>query len=108
MSSNDDYARHQSRAVTQVDDDGNELSGIRLPNMSVPLATYTGWSFRNPSIGQPDELLPLTGSFTPSRSQKKIARKRLIHGLYSIASRATRNLTIASPKNLSSAMRDEV
>jgi hypothetical protein len=49
--------------VTQVDDDGNELSGIRLPNISVPLATYTGWSFRSPSIGQPDELLPLTGSF---------------------------------------------
>jgi Alpha/beta hydrolase domain len=51
--------------VTQVDDDGNELSGIRLPNVSVPLATYTGWSFRSPSIGQPDELLPLTGSFIP-------------------------------------------
>jgi hypothetical protein len=51
--------------VTQVDDDGNELSGIRLPNISVPLATYTGWSFRSPSIGQPDELLPLTGSFIP-------------------------------------------
>jgi Alpha/beta hydrolase domain len=51
--------------VTQVDDDGNQLSGIRLPNISVPLATYTGWSFRSPSIGQPDELLPLTGSFIP-------------------------------------------
>jgi Alpha/beta hydrolase domain len=51
--------------VTQVDDDGNELSGIRLPNISVPLATYTGWSFRSPSIGQPDELLPLTGSYVP-------------------------------------------
>jgi hypothetical protein len=51
--------------VTQVDDDGNELSGIRLPNVSVPLATYTGWNFRSPAIGQPDELLPLTGSFIP-------------------------------------------
>ena len=51
--------------VTQVDADGNELSGIRLPNVAVPLATYTGWNFRNPSIGQPDELLPLTGSFIP-------------------------------------------
>src|SRR5215510_11832379 len=39
--------------VPQVDRDGNELSGVRLPNVAVPLATYTGWNFRNPSIGQP-------------------------------------------------------
>jgi hypothetical protein len=51
--------------VTQVDGDGNEASGIRLPNVAVPLATYTGWNFRSPSIGQPGELLPLTGSFIP-------------------------------------------
>jgi Alpha/beta hydrolase domain len=51
--------------VPQVDGDGNELSGIRLPDVVVPLATYTGWNFRNPSIGQPGELLPLTGSFIP-------------------------------------------
>ncbi len=51
--------------VPRVDDDGNELSGIRLPNVAVPLATYTGWNFRSPAIGQPDELLPLTGSFIP-------------------------------------------
>ena len=49
--------------VPQVDRDGNELSGIRLPNVAVPLATYTGWNFRNPSIGQPGELRPLTGSY---------------------------------------------
>jgi hypothetical protein len=51
--------------VPQVDGDGNELSGIRLPNVAVPLATYTGWNFRSPSIGQPGELLPLTGSYIP-------------------------------------------
>jgi len=49
--------------VPQVDADGNELSGIRMPNLTVPLATYTGWNFRNRSIGQPEEVLPLTGSF---------------------------------------------
>jgi hypothetical protein len=49
--------------VPQVDKDGNEIAGIRLPNVAVPLATYTGWNFRNASIGEPDELLPLTGSF---------------------------------------------
>ena len=36
-----------------------------MPDVSVPLATYTGWNFRSPSIGQPDELLPLTGSYIP-------------------------------------------
>jgi len=51
--------------VPKVDHDGNELGGIRLLEVSVPLATYTGWNFRSPSIGQPDELLPLTGSYIP-------------------------------------------
>jgi hypothetical protein len=63
--------------VTQVDDDGNELSGIRLPNISVPLATYTGWSFRSPAIGQPDELLPLTGSFIPFPVTKQDREKAI-------------------------------
>jgi hypothetical protein len=51
--------------VPQVDGDGNERAGIRLPDIEVPLATYTGWNFRSPSIGQPTELLPLTGSYIP-------------------------------------------
>src|SRR5271165_7130559 len=29
--------------VPQVDADGNELGGVHLPEISVPLATYTGW-----------------------------------------------------------------
>src|SRR5207253_616533 len=53
--------------VPQVDRDGNELSGIRLPDVAVPLATYTGWNFRNPSIGPIaiGELYPLLGSSIP-------------------------------------------
>jgi hypothetical protein len=30
--------------VSQVDADGNELAGVRLPDIAVPLATYTGWN----------------------------------------------------------------
>jgi len=30
--------------VTQIDADGNEVAGIRLPDIAVPLATYTGWN----------------------------------------------------------------
>jgi hypothetical protein len=51
--------------VPQVDGDGNELAGIAFPDVAVPLATYTGWNFRNPAIGQPGEVLPLAGSYIP-------------------------------------------
>ena len=36
--------------VPQVDEDGCEIAGIRLPEIETPLATYTGWSMRNPSF----------------------------------------------------------
>ena len=32
--------------VPKNDDDGNEIAGIRLPELTVPLATYTGWALR--------------------------------------------------------------
>jgi hypothetical protein len=48
--------------VPQVDRDGNETSGIQLPELRVPLATYMGWNLRNPSVGAPTEQYPLIGS----------------------------------------------
>ncbi|HXH67377.1 MAG TPA: alpha/beta hydrolase domain-containing protein, partial [Candidatus Limnocylindrales bacterium] len=45
--------------------DGNELAAIHLPEISVPLATYTGWNLRDPSIGAPTQRLPFEGSFFP-------------------------------------------
>jgi hypothetical protein len=51
--------------VPQVNADGNETSGIRLPELQVPLATYMGWNLRSPSIGSPTEQYPLTGSMVP-------------------------------------------
>jgi hypothetical protein len=32
--------------VPKTDADGNDLAGIRLPDVQVPLATYTGWALR--------------------------------------------------------------
>ncbi len=32
--------------VPRTDVDGNDLAGIRLPEVQVPLATYTGWALR--------------------------------------------------------------
>ena len=51
--------------VPQVDVDGNERDGVRLPELAVPLATYTGWSLRDPSIGAPDQRCAFVGSFIP-------------------------------------------
>jgi hypothetical protein len=33
--------------VPTTDSDGNEIAGIRLPEVTVPLATYTGWALRS-------------------------------------------------------------
>jgi hypothetical protein len=49
--------------VPQVDADGNERDGIRLPQHAVPLATYTGWNLRDPSIGAPAERVAFEGSY---------------------------------------------
>lgn len=46
-----------------VDADGNEVSGIRLPVISVPLATLTGWQFRNAQIGSPSTLIAMAGAY---------------------------------------------
>ncbi len=51
--------------VPQVDADGNDLGGVRLPELQVPLATYTGWNLRDPSIGAPDQRVSFLGSFIP-------------------------------------------
>lgn len=32
--------------VPKTDADGNDIAGIRLPDVTVPLATYTGWALR--------------------------------------------------------------
>ncbi|HEX3881833.1 MAG TPA: alpha/beta hydrolase domain-containing protein [Stellaceae bacterium] len=46
--------------VSAVDRDGNEIAGIRLPGIAVPLGTHTGW---NVYRDQPDELADRDGSF---------------------------------------------
>ena len=54
--------------------DGNETSGIQLPELRYPLATYMGWNLRNPSIGAPTEQYPLTGSmvaFPRTRAERE-------------------------------------
>jgi hypothetical protein len=51
--------------VPQVDADGNELAGIRLPELAVPLATYTGWNLFNERSGPTGVVSSMQGSFVP-------------------------------------------
>jgi hypothetical protein len=51
--------------VPAVNADGNEMDGVRLPEITVPLATYTGWNLRDPSIGAPGQRVPFEGSYIP-------------------------------------------
>lgn len=47
--------------VPAVDQDGNEVCGIRLPFHTVPLATYTGWNLRHADCGGADQILSSGG-----------------------------------------------
>jgi hypothetical protein len=51
--------------VPQVDADGNERDGVRLPEIAVPLATYAAWNLRDPSIGAPDQRVTFEASYLP-------------------------------------------
>jgi len=51
--------------VPAVDADGNVRSGVRLPDIAVPLATQAGWNYRDRSIGAPDRLAGEIGSYIP-------------------------------------------
>ena len=48
--------------VSQVDADGNEVAGIRLPLVSVPLATHMGWNRRHADIGGEGQTLSTGGA----------------------------------------------
>ena len=56
--------------VPQVDADGNDLAGIRVPDVSVPVATNTGWNFRGESVGGTSEIYNLLGSYIPFAATK--------------------------------------
>ena len=51
--------------VPQVDADGNERDGVRLPDITVPLATYASWNLRDPSIGAATERVAFELSYLP-------------------------------------------
>ncbi len=40
--------------VSRVDEDGNEIAGVRLPPVAAPVATTTGWALRRAGFGEND------------------------------------------------------
>jgi hypothetical protein len=67
--------------VPKVDADGNEVAGIRLPDVSVPQGTRTGWNLR--AAGFAEGSLMVVGSFVPfaatakERAEKNDPRRSL-------------------------------
>jgi hypothetical protein len=51
--------------VSAVDADGNEVAGIRLPDIVVPLATHIGWNPRHTETGGLAETAGAYGSSVP-------------------------------------------
>ena len=49
--------------VPTVDADGNEIAGIRSPDVAAPLGTLTGWNIRGPGFAE--GALMVVGSFLP-------------------------------------------
>ena len=72
--------------VPQVDPDGNETGGIRLPEVAVPLAANTGWAFRSERVGNPTQLITNTGSYIPFAATR-VERERTRDPRLSIAER---------------------
>lgn len=50
--------------VPQVDADGNDLGGVRYPDIMVPLGTYLGWALRKAGFAE-GELLMTNGCIIP-------------------------------------------
>jgi len=48
--------------VSALDADGNEVAGVRLPDLTVPLGTHYGWNRRHADSGSAGHYVPLTGA----------------------------------------------
>jgi len=63
------FGRDYLILVPKIDEDGNELGGIRVPEIAVPRGTHTGWNVRRRGFGE-GELL-LLGSYFPFAATKQ-------------------------------------
>ncbi|MDA1258544.1 MAG: alpha/beta hydrolase domain-containing protein, partial [Chloroflexi bacterium] len=62
--------------VSAVDADGNEIAGVTLPEIAVPIAATTGWTLRHPAVGGETQLLVFGGGtipFAATRAEREIS-----------------------------------
>jgi hypothetical protein len=82
--------------VSAIDDDGNEVAGIRLPAVAAPLATYTGWNPRRRVDGLPVVLYERLGSKLPFPPGRPSATERYpTRGDYAAAVRTAAEMLVA-------------
>jgi hypothetical protein len=58
--------------VPRTDTDGNDIAGVRLPDVAAPLATYTGWNLRAVPPGANDgcDAAGMKVDFAPTRADR--------------------------------------
>ena len=47
--------------VSALDADGNEVAGVRLPDLAEPIGAHSGWNPRHPDSGAPEQIIPMVG-----------------------------------------------
>ena len=65
---------HYVVKVPRSGPDGNDLGTLLVPDVAVPLATYTGWNLRRRDVGAEGMLASLAGSYLPfakTRSERR-------------------------------------
>jgi hypothetical protein len=61
--------------VPSTDADGNDIAGVRLPEIAAPVATYTGWGLRAAAFAG-DDLCDANGQkidFQPTKAERVAA-----------------------------------
>ena len=59
--------------MPKTDTDGNDIAGIRVPSVAVPIATYTGWGLRAGNAADPEPIVDgcdATGQYIPFAATK--------------------------------------
>lgn len=82
-----DLTRQYQVLVSKTDADGNEVAGIRLPEIAVPLATYTGWNLYMRPFTEGD-LCDRDGSYSEFAATR-VEREQVSDPRLSVAERYT-------------------
>jgi Alpha/beta hydrolase domain len=61
--------------VPKTDVDGNDIAGVRHPNIEVPVATYTGWALRRAPFAEGEDCA-LTGQYIPFEATREERLKK--------------------------------